>query len=364
MFCLFTCSNNEYTNPTTPDAKFFATKDAAIDAMVKDFSKVDSILGYTNMAEDDDHELSRSEMGIFVRDGMDTARWEVIEVKPANAAYALISGENSDNGDPCTMAAIRFFLDYTGACIAMDEAAANTQVQVGGDIQRGYADQRFLSVGDDSWSWSIRRIPTPVIQAEAMMNAPIRTLIRGSHVRICDVTPKKGPAVSFIWDNRDMSDNDARFWMGEMIAGKDVENIASIPTPTCKQVLRSVAEPEPQDDLKKTLFTACRRLLAKYERTQDETDRLAFSAVYSVIEEAKLEQTYQVWKGENPYRSVEELTRDELTVLKQQLLTERLDKKGEQPSYGELADADETISDEEVMEAYAGVEFGPEDLML
>ena len=60
--------------------------------------------------------------------------------------------------------------------------------------------------------------------------------------------------------------------------------------------------------------------------------------------------------------SLEELTRDQITSLKQNMLIEQADR-GERdvPSYGELADADEIVSDSAVREEYAGTEFVPED---
>ncbi|MCQ2211378.1 MAG: hypothetical protein MJZ34_13920 [Paludibacteraceae bacterium] len=59
--------------------------------------------------------------------------------------------------------------------------------------------------------------------------------------------------------------------------------------------------------------------------------------------------------------NVRELTRNQLVELKQNYLTEKLDQDGQSPSYGELATADETISDEEVFSYYAGTEFSEDD---
>lgn len=55
--------------------------------------------------------------------------------------------------------------------------------------------------------------------------------------------------------------------------------------------------------------------------------------------------------------SVEELNREQLTQLKQNMLMERMDAEGESPSWGELAEADVLITDEEVQQEYAGTEF-------
>lgn len=59
--------------------------------------------------------------------------------------------------------------------------------------------------------------------------------------------------------------------------------------------------------------------------------------------------------------TVYDLNRDQLEQVKQRMLMERYDEHGETPSYGELADADNLISDEEVYEEYGGTEFVPED---
>lgn len=59
--------------------------------------------------------------------------------------------------------------------------------------------------------------------------------------------------------------------------------------------------------------------------------------------------------------TVYDLNRDQLIEVKQRMLTERLDERGESPSWGELADADDIISDEEVFAEYGDTEFVPED---
>ena len=51
--------------------------------------------------------------------------------------------------------------------------------------------------------------------------------------------------------------------------------------------------------------------------------------------------------------TLQELTDEQRLQLKQHLLCERQ----ESVSYGELADADELITDEELEEAYSGTEF-------
>jgi len=60
-------------------------------------------------------------------------------------------------------------------------------------------------------------------------------------------------------------------------------------------------------------------------------------------------------------RRVTELTRDELIELKQWMIDERNEAQGEGTSWGELGDADELITDEEVFERYRDVHFCDED---
>ena len=61
--------------------------------------------------------------------------------------------------------------------------------------------------------------------------------------------------------------------------------------------------------------------------------------------------------------SVTELNREQLTELKQAYLTELFDRDGLEPSWGELADADQLIPDAELFEAYEGCIFAPGDFM-
>jgi hypothetical protein len=58
---------------------------------------------------------------------------------------------------------------------------------------------------------------------------------------------------------------------------------------------------------------------------------------------------------------VTELTRDELTELKTRYYSDLLDQRGETPSYGELSAIDELVTDEEVYQEYADVDFVEED---
>ena len=58
---------------------------------------------------------------------------------------------------------------------------------------------------------------------------------------------------------------------------------------------------------------------------------------------------------------LKELNSEQRLQLKQDILTRRMDEKGESPSYGELADADRLITDEELEAEFGNTEFVPED---
>lgn len=61
---------------------------------------------------------------------------------------------------------------------------------------------------------------------------------------------------------------------------------------------------------------------------------------------------------------ITELNADQLKEVKQRYLCEIADTRiMESPSYGELANADELVTDEEVFEYYEGTEFVPEDFL-
>ncbi|MBO5628353.1 MAG: hypothetical protein J5965_04655 [Aeriscardovia sp.] len=60
--------------------------------------------------------------------------------------------------------------------------------------------------------------------------------------------------------------------------------------------------------------------------------------------------------------SVSEFTRDQLIELKQSYLCRHLDEcEDRSPSYGELADADELVSDDTIYENYGGYDFSSDD---
>lgn len=60
---------------------------------------------------------------------------------------------------------------------------------------------------------------------------------------------------------------------------------------------------------------------------------------------------------------LKDLNEEQRLLLKQDLLSRRMDEKGESPSYGELADADRLISDEELEAEFGDTEFVPDDFM-
>ena len=57
----------------------------------------------------------------------------------------------------------------------------------------------------------------------------------------------------------------------------------------------------------------------------------------------------------------DELTDDQKLELKQRILMERNEQRGEGTSYGELANADDLVSDEDAKDWAEGVEFSPDD---
>ena len=59
----------------------------------------------------------------------------------------------------------------------------------------------------------------------------------------------------------------------------------------------------------------------------------------------------------------DELNEDQRLELKQRILTERNEQRGEGTSYGELADADDLVSDEDLKDWYGGTEFSPDDFV-
>ena len=60
---------------------------------------------------------------------------------------------------------------------------------------------------------------------------------------------------------------------------------------------------------------------------------------------------------------LKELNGEQRLQLKQDILTRRMDEKGESPSWGELADADRLVTDEELEVEFGDTEFVPDDFM-
>ncbi len=60
--------------------------------------------------------------------------------------------------------------------------------------------------------------------------------------------------------------------------------------------------------------------------------------------------------------TVSKLTRDQIIELKQNYLSEKIYNEGERCiSWGELADADELVSDETIFAEYGGYDFSVDD---
>lgn len=59
--------------------------------------------------------------------------------------------------------------------------------------------------------------------------------------------------------------------------------------------------------------------------------------------------------------TLSDLNEEQRLELKQSHLMKEMDKRGESPSYGELAEADSLVSDSELEKEYGGTEFSPDD---
>lgn len=59
--------------------------------------------------------------------------------------------------------------------------------------------------------------------------------------------------------------------------------------------------------------------------------------------------------------TVQQLNRAQLDELKQAYISDRFDDCGECPSWGDLAEAPDTVSDATIFLYYAGVVFSPDD---
>jgi hypothetical protein len=59
--------------------------------------------------------------------------------------------------------------------------------------------------------------------------------------------------------------------------------------------------------------------------------------------------------------TLKELNSDQRLQLKQRIITDRMEAKGESLSWGELADAGTLVSDQELEDEFGGTEFSPDD---
>lgn len=59
--------------------------------------------------------------------------------------------------------------------------------------------------------------------------------------------------------------------------------------------------------------------------------------------------------------TVWQLNRDQMDELKTNYVCELAKARGETPSWGEMADAPDIISDDEIYEIYADISFSPDD---
>jgi len=83
QFALTYCENTDTGDPTASVCnRFFVAKSHAIAAMNEAFVNTDNILGLSKMEDDDEHYIERTEESIFVRNGIDSYRWTIQEIKP------------------------------------------------------------------------------------------------------------------------------------------------------------------------------------------------------------------------------------------------------------------------------------------
>ena len=74
----------------------------------------------------------------------------------------------------------------------------------------------------------------------------------------------------------------------------------------------------------------------------------------------ELLNTFRI-KQEAQKMTIKELTPEQLTQVKQEYYTRKLEERGEGVSYLELSTINELVTDNEVFEAYAGTEFTQDD---
>lgn len=117
---------------------------------------------------------------------------------------------------------------------------------------------------------------------------------------------------------------------------------------------------------------------ATYEIYKDEYDRPVMKNTedsqeyyvnWSVVRNPELAEIVNIEKGLNESKKVKkveslglkDLTPEQKSELKQRYLTDKYDANGRTPSQGELAKADELVSDEELEKEYDGIDFVNDD---
>ena len=82
----------------------------------------------------------------------------------------------------------------------------------------------------------------------------------------------------------------------------------------------------------------------------------AFKIPPELLNTFRIENAQEVQK-----MTIKELTPEQLTQVKQEYYTRKLEEQGQSISYLELATVNELVTDAEIFEAYAGTEFTPGD---
>lgn len=97
MYILVYCENTDAGDPIdSVNIRCFSKKENARRAMEDAYQKTDAIMHYSDMGENDEHYVERSEDSITVHDGMDSLRWEIMEVKPEDAGNDIPAANGSD----------------------------------------------------------------------------------------------------------------------------------------------------------------------------------------------------------------------------------------------------------------------------
>lgn len=97
MYILVYCENTDAGDPIdSVNIRCFSKKENAQKAMEDAYQKTDAIMHYSDMTQDDEHYVERSEDSITVHDGMDSLRWEIMEAKPEDAGNDASAANGSD----------------------------------------------------------------------------------------------------------------------------------------------------------------------------------------------------------------------------------------------------------------------------